>query len=113
MSDTKFTAGTSSQVWWGNEEYPYPLLVLADDGGMWIARDGTTSSHANARLIAAAPALYEALEGLFRHTPVDDLYDNCAGDKQADGQPIPEYKDTMAAIDAARAALAKATGSET
>lgn len=40
----------------GNEKYPYPLSIESEDGSCWIARDGTTSSLDNARLLAAAPA---------------------------------------------------------
>ena len=57
----KWTPGPWNLVWWGNETYPYPLSILADNDGMWIARDGTVSSEANARLITAAPDLFEAL----------------------------------------------------
>ena len=51
------TPGPWKLIWWGNEEYPYPLSVHSGDDTLWIARDGTVSSHANARLIADAPTL--------------------------------------------------------
>ena len=44
-------------VWWGNEKYPYPLSLLSNGDGHWIARDGTVSSEANARRIARVPTL--------------------------------------------------------
>jgi hypothetical protein len=59
---SKHTPGPWRLVWWGNENYPFPLTILADNDGMWIARDGTASSEANARLIAAAPDMWAALQ---------------------------------------------------
>ena len=49
------TPGPWTLIWHGNETYPFPLSVHTEDHSCWIARDGTTSSEANARLIAAAP----------------------------------------------------------
>ena len=46
----------------GNERYPFPLTIHTEDGSIWVTRDGTVSSLERAHLIAAAPALLEALE---------------------------------------------------
>ena len=59
---TKHTPGPWKLIWHGNEIYPFPLSVHTEDDDCWIARDGTVSSEANARLIAAAPDLLAALE---------------------------------------------------
>jgi hypothetical protein len=71
----KHTPGPWNLVWWGNEKYPYPLSSLADNDGKWIARDGTVSSEANARLIAAAPDLLAAcraaLGAFFNNNAID------------------------------------------
>ena len=48
----------------GNELYPYPLSINADDGETWIARDGTVSSLEHAHKLGAADDLYEALSDL-------------------------------------------------
>ena len=66
MTQVKHTPGPWRLVWWGNEAYPYPLSILAENDGAWIARDGHVSSDANARLIAAAPDMLEALRGMLR-----------------------------------------------
>jgi hypothetical protein len=52
---------------------------------------------ANARLIAAAPEMYEALQWLLKHDP------------DGDGG-MPDYKELRHICDAARAAIAKAEG---
>ncbi len=57
----KHTPGPWNLIWWGNEKYPYPLTILADNDGAWVARDGTISNPADGRLIAAAPAMFNAL----------------------------------------------------
>lgn len=62
MANAKHTPGPWNLVWWGNETYPYPLSILANNDGAWVTRGGTVSSEANARLIAAAPAMLEALK---------------------------------------------------
>lgn len=49
-------------IWHGNERYPFPLSILSEDGGTWIARDGTVSSEAYASLIVASPRLLAALK---------------------------------------------------
>ncbi len=58
------TPGPWKLVWHGNEAYPFPLSVHTEDDDCWIARDGEVSSEANARIIAAAPELLEALEAM-------------------------------------------------
>ena len=59
-----WTPGPWKLIWHGNEKYPFPLSLHTADDTCWVARDGTVSSEANARLIASAPALYEALDKL-------------------------------------------------
>lgn len=46
----------------GNEQYPFPLSIHTDDSTEWVARDGCVSRREYIHLIAAAPAMYEALE---------------------------------------------------
>lgn len=58
-------------IWHGNEQYPFPLSIHSEDGEEWIARDGTVSSEAYARLIAAAPELLAALKGIIDNTDPD------------------------------------------
>ena len=41
-------------IWYGNEEYPYPLSIETADGKEWVARDGTVSKRKHARRIIAA-----------------------------------------------------------
>jgi hypothetical protein len=61
---------------------------------------GFAEGEANAKLIAAAPALLEALEGLFEHCAmVHKHWGEGSNQREAD-----------AAIDAARAAIAQAAG---
>ena len=60
----KFTPGPWTLIWHGREVYPYPLSIHTEDDSMWIARDGTISTLANARLIAAAPEMLEALASI-------------------------------------------------
>ena len=69
MTDTAHTPGPWNLVWWGNEEYPYPLSVLADRNSAWVARGGSVSSEANARLIAAAPDLLDELQNIANASP--------------------------------------------
>ena len=57
---SEHTKGPWKVIIHGNEEYPYPLDIMSEDGSRWIARDGTASSLENARLLAAAPDLLEA-----------------------------------------------------
>jgi len=67
MAKTRFTPRPWNLIWYGNEQYPYPLSILADEDGAWIARGGFVSSKANADLLDAAPDLYAALEVLGDH----------------------------------------------
>jgi len=55
------TKGPWRLVWWGNDQYPLPLSILANNDEQWVTNGGCVSSEANARLIAAAPDLLEAL----------------------------------------------------
>lgn len=103
MTKGKHTPGPWHLVWWGNEEYPYPLSVVAD--GAWIARNGTTSSEANAHLIAAAPDLLDALTGA-----LDSLLFAQAEIKAQAAIPEDDSEMMQDRIDAARAAIAKARG---
>lgn len=58
------TPGPWKLIWWGNERYPYPLSIDTADDACWIARNGTCSNPADARLIAAAPDLLAALKAV-------------------------------------------------
>ena len=63
---TKHTPGPWKLIWHGHghERYPFPLAVHTKDGANWVARDGTCTREADARLIAAAPELLEALKSV-------------------------------------------------
>jgi hypothetical protein len=89
-------------VWWGNEQYPYPLSVLADNDGAWIARDGTVSSEANARLIAAAPDMLAALDPDTLEAIANEIGGEFKHSARADSLRVIAKQQ--------RAALAKATG---
>lgn len=99
MSDTKHTEGP----WSLNKQYadievrgPADSGVLIAVMSPWgIAADTPSPQEANARLIAAAPELLEALQLV-----VDKL-----------GSDFELYREQQFAIDTARAAIAKATGS--
>jgi len=69
------TKGPWNLVWWGNEQFPFPLSILANDDGAWVTRGGEVSSEANARLIAAAPDLLEALKIAQLWLDIDGRYD--------------------------------------
>lgn len=45
----------------GNEQYPFPLSIVTEDGTHWITRDGTVSSLARARLIVRAVNAFDEL----------------------------------------------------
>ena len=100
MTETAHTPGPWNLVWRRNEQYPYPLSVLADDSGAWVARGGKVSSEANARLIAAAPDMLEALQAIVDEFPV------AAGTAKG----IPHDEQGYGSIYRARAAIARATG---
>ena len=81
------------------------VVVDADEGRRRIAKIALSATlpetdQANARLIAAAPELLSALEGLLDHHHV---VARAAGDSPGDPDQAPE-------VIAARAALAKAKG---
>lgn len=63
-------------------------------GGEWVRRDNADEIEANARLIAAAPELLEALQSVLKHCP-------------ADPDTTPSF---LGAWHKAEAAIAKATG---
>jgi len=78
----KATPGPWKLIWHGNERYPFPLTVHTEDDCYWITRDGTVSSEANARLIAASPGMArllaemaDALERVYAEEPADELPD--------------------------------------
>ena len=75
---------------------PKNYFAIVDADGFTIA-EPSPMGHANARLIAAAPDLLAAVQAL------DDAFSH-----YCDGDPSPEE---WAALQAARAAVAKATGS--
>ena len=88
----KHTPGPWKVILHGNEEYPYPLSVLSEDGEKWIARNGYVSTIPNARLIASAPELLEALQKI-----ADGRSGNCV------------FQDMGVLQKIARHAIAKAT----
>lgn len=96
MSETKFTPGPWRYVPWHVEEGP-PAVRSSED---WIVC--TTASDDDARLIAAAPEMYEALE-----TVAQLLRDHHADQGAEDGWQNEELRDAWVA---ARDALAKAEG---
>ena len=88
MSTTKYTRGP-----WRIESGPHYRAIRVDSEVIADMRQiGRSFNESNARLIAAAPDLLEALEA------ITDLYDTDEGCRSR-----PEYK-------AARAAIAKAKG---
>ncbi len=93
---TEFTPGPWKLIWHSNTTYPFPLSVHTEDDSSWIARDGTISSEANARLIAAAPDLLAALEGMMASSWLSIDHDRN------------RMPDAMDYRDKARAAIAKA-----
>ena len=88
------TPGPWKAILHGDEEFPFPLSIHTADGAHWIARGGTTSSLANAHLIAAAPDLLEALREMMAAQLTGDVSGHA-------------YTRAMAA-----AAIAKATGEQ-
>jgi hypothetical protein len=97
MTNTKFTPGpwvvaNGAQVWHsGHNTVESPRICTLQNAAKPVRQLSDDEMIANARLIAAAPDLYAALEGLMRW---------CAGDVL----DVPE-------VNAARAALAKAVRS--
>ncbi len=131
---TTHTSGPWTLILHGNERYPFPLSIRTSNGENWITRDGTVSSLAHARLIAAAPETAaecdRLIEGLRRLLLVcgstgDALLDfeeqatafEAATGKMRPGKDVPaacagsgathvEYADWVdGEVDAARAAL--------
>jgi hypothetical protein len=112
----KHTPGPWNLVWWGNETYPYPLSILADNDGAWIARGGTISNPADGRLIAAAPEMmaalkdaraiiYEDREAIFDAVTVAGI------DSTMDEIDRPHVERLDAVLSVIDAAISKATGS--
>lgn len=112
MSDTKWTPGP----WHLEDDHPKRAAVFVNDGDDWqvaVLYSGRGDADiqdsngvwqndpvriANARLIAAAPELYEALEGIANHYDMDGY-----GEKA--------WKDlALEMAELARTAMAKARG---
>jgi hypothetical protein len=87
VAEPKWTPGP--WVWWPKTG----ILATESRDGRWIVSGELSSANAeaNARLIAAAPELYEALKGIIGWCPTDN-------------------QRSIAAFDKALAALAKARG---
>jgi hypothetical protein len=104
-TNTKTANASHSPAPWKSE-----LCALTDANGQKLATihgKRTMASEtvtANARLIAAAPELLAALRWTLRH--VEGLYDECAASGDTD-----EENPWWPTVKAARAAIAKATGS--
>lgn len=114
MSEMKHTAGP-----WRADKLRYPgsISICTDESEPWVIAEicsgagyhGDLHDEPNARLIAAAPDLLEALTELVR------IRDWCAQAGGAEG-PLPQdvihqfALMQIPAIDAARAAIAKAEG---
>lgn len=112
----KHTQGPWNLVWWGNETYPYPLSILADDDGAWIARDGTISNPADGRLIAAAPEMLAALKAARAviHEDREAMFEavTVAGiDSTMDDIDRPHVERLDAVLSVIDAAISRATGS--
>lgn len=109
----------------GNECSDHYKLISANvsrngegaNGGIYVAKVQGPDHIANARLIAAAPELLEALEGIFAHLDDDPgapghshtvpgVWDNDVSNGERAGQPC----DWCAHWERARAAIAKARG---
>lgn len=81
---TTHTPGPWNLVWWGNEKYPYPLTILADNDGVWITRDGSISNPADGPLIAAAPDLLAIAKRILERGYVSE----CIEEERADYQSL-------------------------
>ncbi len=101
QTDATFTPGPWKLILHGNETYEYPLSVNTALGSHWITRDGTVSSIANARLIAAAPALYEALLALEASLDLSETHGGKANELWADTW-MTLCRNARAALSAAR-----------
>lgn len=117
---TKHTPGP-----WKTEDRRYLITDAPDEGsigvyagGFWIADvhgahvgpKSRDEADANARLIAAAPELLEALEALLQNAENKAVYISILEYKEcfdSEGNAIAEYSPEM---DKARAAIAKAKG---
>lgn len=99
-------------------------VITADGHGLWISTGPTwdpehaEESEANARLIAAAPDLLDALTKVTSFV-VTDVAESCNGNKCREpwcagcfGEEVAEQtvREAREALDAARAAIAKVTG---
>lgn len=93
-----------------------PMTVVAESGewvckvsssGMWANQTPETED-ANAQLIAAAPDLLAALEALLPYAESEVAYHEAFAD--IDEENAEEHRESQAAIDKARAAIARAQG---
>ena len=89
----------NGDAWWIDEE-------IRDENGDAIAFISQDCSQANARLIAAAPEMYEALKALLSHA---NAYSDFMAEKYGHGDiELGELADSTSIAGRARAALAKA-----
>ena len=73
---------------------PNQLVATVHPAAITIDHEPCDETKANARLIASAPDLLSALEGMLEHADMGEIND----------------EDTLEAVNAARAAIAKAKG---
>lgn len=110
MSKKAHTPGPWNLIWRGNEVYPYPLTILADNDSAWIARDGTVGNPADARLIAAAPDMRAFLDH-DQWQIIDRAIERYSGGEISDLHALGLITAGFLKLDADRlAAISKATG---
>lgn len=119
MSAHKHTPGPwhSTGRYVGSGHAKMNICECSDNSGCW---SNAPEAVANARLIAAAPELLEALNKLTSFV-VTEVVDSCNGNKCRElwcagcfGEEVAEQtvREAREAMDAARAAIAKATGEQ-
>lgn len=119
MSAHKHTPGTPGKWFVGQKVRDGSICVVGDiDSVVCEFGERLGGVEADARLIAAAPELLEALNKLTSFV-VTDVVESCNGNKCREpwcagcfGEEVAEQtiREAQEALDAARAAIAKATG---